>query len=113
MAVKLSIWSVQHQSWLAGQIRIYIYAATALVALLALAEVISLLTAIFSVFCGGIIVLALIWTLIQQRKAILLNIQDPEIRDLAHKAMLAYLHQIDHSSHVYPGGNTVPKKRTS
>lgn len=97
LAIRLCIWSIRNQSWLAGQIRIYIYGATALVALLALGDVISLKTAMFSIFCGGAVVLAMIWTLVQQRKSMLLNIRDPEVRDLAHKAMLEYLNQVNHS----------------
>lgn len=93
--VKLCIWTVRNQSWLAGQVRIYIYAGTVLIAFLALAGVISIETAIFSAFCGGVIAMGLIWTLIQQRKAMLLNIQEPEVRNRAHEAMLAYLHEVD------------------
>ena len=94
-AVKLCIWSIRHQSWLAGQIRIYIYSGTALLALLALADVVTIQTAMLSSFCGGAVLLGLIWTLIQQRKAILLNIREPEVRDQAHRAMLAYLREVN------------------
>jgi hypothetical protein len=43
--------------------------------------------------------LVLIRTLIQQRRCILLNIQDSDIRDQAHRAMLDYLRQM-HSGEV-------------
>ncbi|MGD9217100.1 MAG: hypothetical protein PVJ84_19980 [Desulfobacteraceae bacterium] len=95
ISVKLSLWSIRHQTWLAGQIRIYIFSATALIALLALAGVISIETALFSSFSGGLVVAGLIWTLIQQRKSILLNIEEPEVRELAHQTMIDYLRQVD------------------
>lgn len=97
LAIKLCIWSIRNQTWLAGQLRIYICAATAVIALLALADVISIQTAILSVFCGGAIVVATIWTLIQHRKTILLNIRDPEIRAMVHNTMVEYLHRTNHS----------------
>jgi predicted ATPase len=76
-------------------VRIYLYAGSVLIAFLALAGVISIQTALLSAFCGGLIIMGLIWTLIQQRKAILLNLEEPEVRKRAHQAMLAYLHEVD------------------
>jgi len=95
IGIKLCIWSIRNQAWLAGHVRLYIYTATALVAFLALAGVISFETAMFSAFSGGTVLMGLIWTLVQQRRAMLLNIQDPEVREQAHSAMLSYLRQVD------------------
>lgn len=95
IGVRLSIWSVRNQLWLAGQVRIYIFAGTALIAFLALAGVISIETAMFSALCGGLVISGLIWTLIQIRRATLLNIEAPEVREQAHYAMLAYLREVD------------------
>ncbi len=95
IGVKLSLWSIRHQTWLAGQIRIYVFFATALIAFFALAGIISIETALFSSFSGGLVVAGLIWTLIQQRKSILLNIQEPEVRELVHQTMIDYLRQVD------------------
>lgn len=95
--VKLCIWSIRNQSWLAGQVRIYIYGATALLAFLALAGAISIETALLSAFCGGAIMLALIWTFIHQRKAMLLSIKNPEVRDQALSAMVDYLRELSHT----------------
>jgi Flp pilus assembly protein TadB len=95
IGIRLSIWSVRNQSWLAGQVRIYIFFGTALIAFLALAGVISIETAMFSALCGGLVLMGLIWTFIQQRRAILLNIEAPEVREQAHRAMLTYLREVD------------------
>ena len=101
IAIRLSLWSIRNQSWLAGHVRIYIYAGTALIAFLALAGVITIETAMLSAFCGGLIIMGLIWTLIQQRKAILLNIHEPELRRQAHNTMLEYLHEVDPDTFAY------------
>lgn len=94
IAVRLSIWSIRHQGWLTGQVRIYIIAATVLIAFLALAGVISIQTAIVSSVGIGLISIGLIWTLVQRRKAILLNIKEPEARAQAHQAMVEYLQEV-------------------
>lgn len=101
IGIRLSLWSIRNQTWLAGHIRIYIYTGTALIAFLALAEVITIETAMLSAFCGGLIIMGLIWTLIQQRKTILLNINEPELRRQAHDTMLAYLHELDPDTFAY------------
>lgn len=101
IAVRLCIWSIRHQAWLSGQVRIYILSGTVLLAFLALAGVISIQTAMFSSFCGGIVLLGLIWTLVQQRKAVLLNIQEPEVREQAHQAMLAYMRQVQNGETAF------------
>lgn len=103
IVIRLSIWSVRNQSWLAGQVRIYLYAGTVLIAFLALAGVVTIQTALLSAFCGGLVIAGLIWTLIQQRKAILLNLEEPEVRKIAHQAMLAYLHEVDPDTFAYEG----------
>ena len=91
---RLCIWSVRNQSWLAGQVRIYVYMATAIIAFLALAGVISIQTAMLSSFCIGLIAMGIIWTLIQQRKAWLLNLREPELREQALAAMRDYIHEV-------------------
>jgi len=101
IGIRLSIWSVRNQSWLAGQVRIYVFAGTALIAFLALARVISIETAMFSALCGGLVIAGLIWTLVQWRKAVLLNIEAPEVRQRAHQAMLAYLREVDPEAFVH------------
>ena len=101
IGIRLSLWSIRNQSWLAGHIRIYIYTGTALIAFLALAEVITIETAMLSAFCAGLIIMGLIWTLIQHRKSILLNIDEPDLRREAHNTMLEYLHEVDPDTFAY------------
>ncbi len=93
---KWCIWSVKHQTWLAGQVRIYICGASAVLAFFALAGIISLKTALWSLFFSGVAISAVIWLLIRQRRIWLLNIQGPELRREALGAMVGYLDEINH-----------------
>jgi hypothetical protein len=88
---KWCIWTVAHQSWLAGQIRIYIGGGVAVLAVFTLTGVISPRTALTSMFISGAIFAATIWLLIRQRRIWLLRIQDPDLRRQALAAMVAYL----------------------
>jgi hypothetical protein len=91
------IWSVKNQTRLAGQLRIYIWGGTFLVALFTLGGLIPLETALGAVFFSGLVICAALWLLIRQRKVWLLNIQGPELRREALAAMLDYLHEVRHA----------------
>lgn len=91
---RLCIWSVRNQSWLAGQVRIYLFMVTAIVWFLALAGVIAIETAMLASFCIGVIAMVTIWTLVQQRKSWLLNIREPELRRQALAAMHDYIDEV-------------------
>ena len=88
---KWCIWSVANQSWLAGQIRIYIWGAVAVLAVFALTGVISPRTILTAMFISGVILAIAIWLLIRQRRIWLLHIHQPELRRQALAAMVAYL----------------------
>lgn len=94
---KWCIWSVKNQTWLAGQIRIYIFGGCAVVALFTLAGIISLQTALCSLFISGVVIATAIWLLIRQRRIWLLNIKGPELRQQALGAMVGYLEEINHA----------------
>jgi hypothetical protein len=91
---KWCIWSVANQSWLAGQIRIYIWGAVAVLAVFILTGFISPRTALTSMFISGAIIAVTIWLLIRQRRIWLLHIQDSELRRQALAAMVTYLNDI-------------------
>lgn len=112
---KWCIWSVENQSWLAGQMTIYIWSATAAVAIFALGDVITLGAAIWALFVSGVIVCISIWLLVLQRRTWLLNIEDPELRQQALDAMLNYLSRINYRiplrPHSRPRSDKDPKER--
>ena len=112
---KWCIWSVENQSWLAGQMTIYIWIATAVVAFFTFLGVIALKTALWSVFVSGVIICISIWLLAQQRRIWLLNIQEPELRQRALAAMVNYLiaikHVIPQQSQEHPLAESDPQKQ--
>ena len=88
---RASIWTIINHNFLAGQIRIYVWSASATVLFFAVASIIPLHTALYLLlFCGSAIMI-LLWWLIRWRKAILLDIQNPEMKKTAHAAMLALI----------------------
>ena len=89
---RASIWTIVNHNFIAGQVRIYVWSASATVLFLSVASIIPLHTALYLLlFCGcGVIIL--LWSLISWRKAILLDIRNPELKKTAHAAMLALIH---------------------
>jgi hypothetical protein len=81
-----------HQNQIAGQIRVFTWAGTLLILLLALAGRISLDAALHAIVISLVSIALLIWMLIAARKKSLLNIRDPELREVAHIAMLLHIH---------------------
>jgi uncharacterized membrane protein len=89
---RASIWTIVNHNFLAGQIRIYIWFASATILFLSVASIIPLHTALYLLlFCGSAMII-LLWSLINWRKAILLDIQNSELKKTAHAAMLALIH---------------------
>ena len=93
---KWCIWSVANQSWLAGQIRIYIWGAVAVLAVFTLTGTISPRTALTSMFISGLVIASAIWLLLRQRRIWLLHIQQPELRRQALSAMVTCLNNYHH-----------------
>lgn len=104
---KLCIWSVRHQTWLAGRLRIYIWAATAVVAFLMFTGFIPLEEGLLALFFCGVSISTAIWLLLKVRRSWLLNIQAPELRQQALNAMINYLHEVNHSVPVTSRGGAV------
>ncbi len=90
---RFCIWTLQHQTQIAQQIRIFTWGGTLLILFLALAGHISLDTALHAIVISLASIALLIWMLIMARRQSLLGIHDPELRELAHLVMLAYLGQ--------------------
>ncbi|BBO80040.1 hypothetical protein DSCO28_06060 [Desulfosarcina ovata subsp. sediminis] len=89
---RVSIWTLIHHDFLAGQIRIYTWSASATVLFFAVASIIPLQTALYILLFCACGIMILLWSLIIWRKAILLGIQDQELRQIAHAAMLRLIH---------------------
>jgi hypothetical protein len=91
-SVNFCIWTLRHQTQIAGQIRVFTWAGTLLVLLLALSGRISLDAALHAIVISLMSIALLLWMLIGARKKSLLNIRDPNLREAAHIAMLQHIH---------------------
>jgi hypothetical protein len=89
---RASIWTIVNHNFLAGQVRIYVWSASAMVLFLCVASIIPLQTALNILLFCGCSMMILLWSLITWRKSILLDIQDPELKKIAHAAMLALIY---------------------
>ncbi|MFZ0131419.1 MAG: hypothetical protein WAK95_02675 [Desulfobacterales bacterium] len=97
------LWTIRRQGHIAVVIHTQLTSAVALVLLLTLLLPIRLETALQGIFCGGMAVIALVWALIERRRSWLLGIDDPALKETAHRAMIAYLKQ-KAACNTVPGG---------
>jgi len=94
---RISIWTIVHHDFLAAQIRIYVWAASATVLFLSITSLIPLQLSLYLLLFCGLGILILLWSLINWRRSILLDIQDDELKLEAHGAMLSLIHAKHHS----------------
>ncbi|WP_373499678.1 hypothetical protein [Desulfococcus sp.] len=90
---RFCIWTVLNQDLLLAHFRVYMVLGTFMVLMLHLAGKIGTNVALGGLFISGISIMILMAALIQARKRSLLAIQDPELREIAHEAMMIYLHR--------------------
>jgi hypothetical protein len=89
---RFCIWTVLYQDLLAAHFRAYTVFGTLMVLLLHLAGILGTAVALGGLFISGLSVILLMGTLIHARKRRLLAIKDPELREIAHEAMMIYMH---------------------
>jgi hypothetical protein len=89
---KWLIWSILHQNYLITRVHMYLWTAVSVLLFLVFAGVMSFEAAILSIFIGGLTNLFFLWLFIEVRRIWLLRIQDPEVRAVAHEAMIVYIH---------------------
>ena len=92
-AARFCIWTVLNQDFLLAHFKIYMILGTLLVLMLHLVGKIGTNVALGGLFISGLSIMILMATLIQARKKSLLAIKDPELREIAHEAMMIYLHR--------------------
>lgn len=90
--VNFCIWTLRHQTRIARQIRIYTWAGSLLILLLALTGRLSLEAVLHGIVISLAGIVLLLWVLITARRKSLLNIREPALRERAHRAMLEYLY---------------------
>jgi hypothetical protein len=85
------LWTIRHQNKIAAAIRTQMMSAVFVVLLLTILLPIRLETALQVIFCGGMLVIGLLWALIERRRSWLLRITDPVLKETAHQTMITYL----------------------
>lgn len=96
------LWTIRNQSFLAHHIQVYVWCGVAVILILALADKIALPAALQAIFFGGLFICAMIWILIERRRSWLLHIEDPVLRQTAHRVMLTYLDEKLPPRHASP-----------
>ncbi len=88
---KFCIWTILYQDLIIFHFKVYVVFGTLIVLFLHLAGKIGYHAAMSGLFIGGIALIGLMWSLIAARKKSLLAIEDPEMREVAHQAMLIFI----------------------
>jgi hypothetical protein len=91
LLARASIWTLKHHDLIAGQIRFYVWSASATVLFLSVASFIPLIAALYIILFCGLFIMILLWSLILWRKSILLAIEDEKLRREAHRVMLTMI----------------------
>jgi len=83
--------SILYQDRLAHYLRLYVGVSVAIVVFMGMIGIISLESALRSIFYGGVFLSGGLILFIRKRRTWLLNIKDPHLKRQAHASMLAYL----------------------
>ena len=87
------LWSIRNQDAISRQIRIHMWSGVASFLLATIVVPIPLEKALTWLFVLGISLTAGLWAVVERRRSWLLRIQDPELKRVAHRAMVEYLQQ--------------------
>jgi hypothetical protein len=93
------IWSILYQEKITYYFQRYLAMAVGVIALMWLTGLITLATAFWSLFYGGLVLSGCLWFLIDKRRVWLLSIKDPALKNLAYRSMLAYIAAKGHRSY--------------
>lgn len=88
---RFCIMTILYQDVILYYLKVYMTSASAVIILLYLAGRIGSEIAFSILIVAGMSIFGLMWFLIMARKKSLLGIDDPGLRETAHKAMIAYL----------------------
>lgn len=88
---RFCIWTLRWQRHIAHHLRMFTWSGTAIILFLALAGEITLGTALHSIVISLFSISILVWLLLRARRTSLLRIQDPDLREAAHEAMILFI----------------------
>jgi hypothetical protein len=93
IATRFWIWTLENHDFIAGHVRVYVWAAVCVLILLCLGGVITAHEVAMSAFAGGALCLGLLYVLIERRRTALRGIADQELKARAHAAMLYLIYR--------------------
>ena len=90
-AARFYLWTIRRQDLISAHIKLYSWFAIALLLVMALASIITLEAALGTLLVGTLAWGTLLWALVERRRSWLLSLEDPVLRQQAHRIMLQYL----------------------
>ncbi|CAN2039567.1 conserved hypothetical protein [Candidatus Magnetomoraceae bacterium gMMP-15] len=100
---KLCIWTIRKHELLSYYFKIYMWLAVTTILFFALVNVIALTTALNAIFFGGLSIILISLVLIENRRSVLLNIDDPNLKEDAQNAMMELIVLKKHKIHTKVG----------
>jgi hypothetical protein len=89
--VRAMLWSIRYQDRIAHYFRLAVGLGMTIIAFMGAVGVVAPGVALRMLFYGGLILSSVVLYLIVQRRAWLLGIKDPELKEQAYRTMLTYL----------------------
>lgn len=89
--VRFCIWTILHQDRISFHFHLYMWFVSLTIVALHLFGFLSKTVALNGLGIGGCSVILLMWAMIRARKKALLAIDDPDLQEAAHEAMMVYL----------------------
>jgi len=89
--VEICLWTIRHHDLIVSSLRLYMFAATMTILLLAVSGSIHIQSACMAIIIGCFIIGLTIWVFSEVRKAVLLGIEEPDLKEKARRVMLAFI----------------------
>ena len=101
--VEICLWTIRHHDLIVSSLRVYMFAATITILIVALTGSVHTRAACMAIIVGCFSIGLLIWIFSEVRKAVLLGIDEPELKAKAHRIMLAFMESHDINIDRQPG----------
>jgi len=89
--VEICLWTIRHHDLIVSSLRLYMFAATMTILILAVSGSIHLRSACMAIIIGCFSIGLLIWIFSELRKAVLLGIEEPDLKAKAQRVLLAFI----------------------
>ena len=89
--VEICLWTIRRHDLIVSSLRLYMFAATMTILMLAVSGSVHIRSACMAIIIGCFSIGLFIWVFSEVRKAILLGIEEPDLKAKAHRVMLAFI----------------------